>query len=66
MTLAMLRRHAAAIVVEHVLRVDQVAMVLQQPIHAVRIAAFLVGGQRHDEVAIGTKPSRLNRISGRP
>ena len=43
---------STAAFVEGELSVDQVAVVLDQPIHAVRRAAFFVGGERHDDVAI--------------
>ena len=51
--LAMIRQHAAAIVVEHELGVDQFAMILDQPVHAIRCAAFLVRRQRENNVAAG-------------
>ncbi len=43
---------AAAIGIENVLGVDQIAMILQQPIDAIGFAAFFVGGEREDDVAI--------------
>ena len=45
---------AAGIVVERELGIDEIAMVLQQPIDAVGFAALFVGGQREDQVAVGT------------
>jgi len=50
---------AAAALVDGEFRIDQVAMVRQQPAHAVvrRIRQLLVGGQRQDDVAVG--PERL-------
>ena len=44
---------SAGVGVEHIRGVDQIAMVLQQPVHAVRFAAFLVGGEGEDQVAVG-------------
>ncbi len=43
--LAMIGQHAAAIVVQHELGVDQVAMILDQPVDAIRCAAFFI--RRH-------------------
>ena len=43
---------AAAAFVERELRIDQVLVVLDQPLGAVEIAAFLVRGQRQDQIAI--------------
>ena len=37
-------------------------MVLQQPVDAVVVAALFVGRERDDDVAVGTKPSCLQRI----
>ena len=54
--LAMIRVHAPGIGVEHERRVDQVAVVLEQPIDTIRLATFLVGGERQDEVAIRLEP----------
>ena len=45
--------YAAGIGVQRELGVDQIAMVLQQPIDAVGFAALLIGGQREDEIAVG-------------
>ena len=56
---AMLSGHAAAIGIEHKVAVDQVAMILQQPINAVRCAAFFVCRKGENDVAIGLKPSLL-------
>src|SRR5262249_41875689 len=52
--LAVLHRDAAAFV-QRELRVDQLAVVLEQPADAVFVAVadFLVGGQRENEVAVG-------------
>jgi hypothetical protein len=44
---------AAAAFVDRVLGVDQIAMVLDQPVDAVEVAAFLVGGERENQIAIG-------------
>ncbi len=52
--LAIHGRHAARIRVQCELGVDQVAMVLQQPIDAVRFAALLIRGQRQNQVPVGT------------
>ena len=47
-------QHAARAFVERELGLDQVAMFLQQPIDAVvGTAAFLVGGERENQVAVG-------------
>ena len=46
-------QRAAAAFVERVRRVDQLAVVRDQPSHAVRPAALFVGGQREDDVAVG-------------
>src|SRR3984957_95592 len=38
--------------IQDVFGVDQIAMVAQQPVDAVVVSAFLVGGKRQDQVAI--------------
>ena len=43
--------------IEHELGVDQVAMVFQQPVDAVEFAAFFIGSERQNDVAIGRKLS---------
>ena len=43
----------AAVEIDAVFGVDPVAMIFHQPIDAVEIAAFFVGGEREDQVAIG-------------
>ena len=49
-----IHQFTARALVQRVLGIDQLAIVFQQPIHAVvRAAAFFVGSQRHDQVAIG-------------
>ena len=42
----------SAIMIEYELRVDQIAMVLQQPVHSIRLAAFLISSQGQNDVAI--------------
>ena len=48
-------QRAAAAFVDGELGVDQVAMVIEQPVRAVvrRIGQLLVGGERQDDVAVG-------------
>src|SRR5581483_2519026 len=43
----------ATIRVQAVFSVDQIAMLLKQPLHAVGAALFLIRGEREDDVAIG-------------
>src|SRR5580704_6302369 len=43
----------SAIEIDAVLRVDPLAMIFHQPVDAVKIAAFLIGGQRQNQIAIG-------------
>src|SRR6185436_10220506 len=50
---AVLQHHAAAVVIQHELGVDQLAPVLEQPIDAVGVAALLVRRQRQDDVPVG-------------
>ena len=47
---------AASIGVQHVFGVDQIAMIFQQPVDAVRLSAFFVGGEREDDVAVKGVP----------
>ena len=44
----------AGVGIDNEIRVDQFTMIVQQPVHAVEIAAFFIGGQRENQVAIGT------------
>ena len=48
----MVRGDAARIRVEREFGIDQVAVIFQQPIHAVRLSALLIGGERQDDVAV--------------
>ena len=50
--LAVIEFEVAGIGVEAEFGVDQVAMVLDQPVHAVRISVFFVRGEGHDDVAV--------------
>ena len=51
---------APAALVQRQFRVDQFAMILEQPIDAVvGAAAFFVGGERHDDVAVGLETLSL-------
>src|SRR5579862_3950861 len=50
--LAVLRVDAAAVGIEDVFGVDQIAMIAEQPVDAIGIAALFVGGKRDDDVAI--------------
>ena len=50
--LAVAHHRVAAVAVDHVGRVDQRAPVGQQPLDAVVVAAFLVGGEGQDDVAV--------------
>ena len=61
--LAMIGQHATAIVIEHELGINQVAMILDQPIHSIRCAAFLIRRQRRIMSRLGTYPSFFIRIS---
>ena len=63
--LALLRQNSAAVVVEHKLGIDQFAVVLDQPIHAVRGAALFIGGQRQDDVAVRHEAFLLEADQGR-
>ena len=45
--------NAAAVGIDDVFGVDETALVLDEPVDAVRLAAFFVGGEREDEIAIG-------------
>ena len=49
--LAVIGQDSAAIVVQHELGIDQVTMILEEPVHAIRGAAFLIGGQGENNVA---------------
>ena len=51
--LAVLDVAATAVGIHAEFGVDQIAMVFHQPVDAVRVAAFFVGGQRQDHVARG-------------
>src|SRR5262249_10566627 len=58
--LAVVVAAAASIEIDHELRVDELAMLLQQKRGAVRIAAgFLVRGEGGDDVALGHEPLAL-------
>ena len=46
-------KRSAATLVDDERRVDEVVMILEQPVDAVGAAAFLVGGERDDDVAVG-------------
>jgi hypothetical protein len=51
---------APAAFIQGVLGVDETALVLEEPLDAVeRTAAFLVGGERNDEVAVRLEPFAL-------
>ena len=50
--LALAARAPAAFIDCH-LGIDQIAMVLHQPVDAVELTAFLVGGQRENQIALG-------------
>src|SRR5580704_901273 len=43
----------SAIEIDAVLRVDPLAMIFHQPVDAVKIAAFFIGRQRQNQIAIG-------------
>ena len=58
--LAFVRFDSAAIVIQNKFRIDQLAMVLQQPVSAIRLAAFFVGGEREDNVAVGDEAFLLH------
>ena len=51
--------HAAPTLVQHDTGIDQIAMVLDQPLDAVGRATFLVRRERDDDVAIGNVPFTL-------
>ena len=42
----------AAVEIDAVLRVDPVSMLFQEPVDAIEISAFLIGGQSQDQVAV--------------
>ena len=50
---ALLAAYRVAVGIDHELRIDQVAVVLDEPVRAVAAAALLVGGEREDDVAVG-------------
>ena len=52
--LAMFRQDSAAVVIQHEFGINQFAIVLQQPVDAIRCAAFLVRSQRQNDVAVRT------------
>jgi hypothetical protein len=62
--LAVLDVAAAGIGVHAKLSVDQVAMLLDEPIHTVGRAAFLVGGKGEDEIARGFELFALDAQEG--
>ena len=69
--LAVIAQNAPAVVVENELSVHKIPMVLQKPVDAVRRAAFLVGGERENNVTVGYIPLFLeadqsNRHDGIP
>src|SRR5579872_7199453 len=43
----------AAVEIDAVFGVDPIAMIFDEPIDAVEIAAFLIGGERENQVAVG-------------
>ena len=53
----------AAVQIDAVFRVNPVAMLLEQPIDAVEVAAFFIGGEREDQIAVrATDPSFFRRM----
>ena len=61
---AVVQLHAAAVGVEDEFGVDQVAVVLDQPVDAVRLAALFIGGEREDDVAVRTEAFALQAEEG--
>ena len=57
--LAVIGDDAARFRVQRVLGIDEVSMILQEPIHPVRRAALFVGRERQDDVAIRNEPLLL-------
>ena len=53
--LAVMQLHAAAVGVEDIFGVDEIAMVLDEPIDTIGFAAFLIRGQGENDVALRTK-----------
>src|SRR5208283_5947943 len=51
--LAMIGQHAAAVVVEHELGIDQFTMILDQPGHSIRRATFLIRRHCENDVTAG-------------
>src|SRR5215472_10394720 len=49
-SLAFLPLEAATIGVDAVFGIDQNPMILQKPLHTVRLAAFFIGGESQDEI----------------
>src|ERR1700691_3565966 len=49
----MIAQDAAAVVIENHFRIDEFAMVFYQPVDPIRFAAFLVGSQSKNNVAVG-------------
>ena len=43
----------AAVEIDAVFGVDPIAMIFHEPIDAVEIAAFFIGGEREDQIAVG-------------
>src|SRR5271165_1453188 len=52
-SLAIFRVDSSRVGIENERRVDEVAVVLQQPVDAIRFPSLLVGGKSQNEVAIG-------------
>src|ERR1700739_2897702 len=50
--LSLYRGYSSRVGVEYELGVDQIAMVLQQPIDAVRFSTLFISGQRENKIAI--------------
>jgi hypothetical protein len=55
-------QRAAAAFVDGELGVNEVAMILHQPVDTVEGAAFFVGREREDQIAIGREPFLFKRI----
>ena len=56
---------SASVGIEDELGVDQIAVILEEPVDAVGFAAFFVGGEGEDEVAVGTIVFALQADEGR-
>jgi hypothetical protein len=59
--------HSTSAFIQCILRIDQLTVILQEPDHTIVGTSFLVGGERHDDVAIRLEAFPLeSRPTARP